>query len=174
MKKVIDVQAGEVKAGHGGIVFKSRAIGSCIAIAAYDSNLNVGALAHVMLPGRAPAYRKPTEKTKYAADAIDAIINKMAELGSKTECMDVALVGGGNVLEREDDTICADNIESTQQLLKERQVKIRACALGGMKRRSISLDLDSGIVSYSEGDSGELELWRPKPTGTRADSVATI
>jgi chemotaxis protein CheD len=158
-QKVIDIQTGQVKAGRGKVILQSRAIGSCIAIVAYDATKNVGALAHIMLPGRAPA-RKEFEKTKYAADAIDAILNKMTVLDSKKDDIEVFLIGGGNVLNREDDTICKDNIESVLKLLSEKQLKVRAQAVGGTARRSVSLDVEHGIVSYAEGDGGEKQLWR--------------
>ncbi len=159
MTKTIDVQIGQVEAGRGKVILQSNAIGSCIAIAAYDATKNIGAMAHVMLPGRAPL-KKESEKTKYAADAIDAILNKMARLGSKTEDIEVALVGGANVLDREDNSICEDNIESVLELLAKKGLEIRARALGGTNRRSVSLDIERGIVSYSEGNGCEVQLWR--------------
>ncbi|MBI4669600.1 MAG: hypothetical protein HY747_10555, partial [Elusimicrobia bacterium] len=35
-------------------ILRADAIGSCIAVAAYDSKKRVGAMAHVMLPGSSP------------------------------------------------------------------------------------------------------------------------
>ncbi len=159
MTKIVDVQIGQVKAGKGKVILQSKAIGSCVAIVAYDAIKSIGALAHVMLPGAAPA-KKSVEKTKYTANAIDAIVNKMSKLGSKKDDIEVVLVGGGNVLNREDDTICKDNIESALKLLSEKQLKVRAQAVGGTARRSVSLDVEHGIVSYTEGDGGEKLLWR--------------
>lgn len=158
-QKVSDVQIGQVKAGRGKVILQSKAIGSCVAIVAYDATKHIGALAHIMLPGRAPA-KKEVEKTKYAADAIDAIVSKMNKLGSKTDDIEVTLVGGGNILNREDDTICNTNIESTLQLLEEKHLKVAAQAVGGTVRRSVSLDVERGIVSYTEGNSREKQLWR--------------
>lgn len=163
MKKIVDVQIGQVKAGKGKVILQSKAIGSCVAIVAYDAIKNVGALAHVMLPGRAPA-KKKVEKTKYTANAIDAIISKMSKLDSKKDDIEVVLVGGGNILNREDDTICKDNIESALKLLSEKQLKVRAQAVGGTARRSVSLDVERGIVYCSEGNSSERELWRSEKT----------
>ncbi len=160
-QKVIDIQIGQVKAGRGKVILQSKAIGSCIAIVAYDATKNIGALAHIMLPGRAPA-KKAVEKTKYAADAIDAIVSKMSKLGSKKDDIEAALVGGGNILQREDDTICDTNIESTLGLLEKKGLKVRAKAVGGIARRSVSLNVERGIVSYTEGDSGEKLLWKHK------------
>jgi len=161
MEDIIDVQIGQVKADRGKVILQSKAIGSCVAIVAYDATKNIGALAHVMLPGRAPA-KKIVEKMKYAADAIDAIISKMSHLGSKKDDIEVVLVGAANVLCREDDTICRDNIESVLDLLAKKQLKVKDQALGGTARRSVSLDIERGIVSCAEGNGCQTELWRTK------------
>ncbi|GAG56927.1 unnamed protein product, partial [marine sediment metagenome] len=61
-----------------------------------------------------------------------------------------------------DDTICNTNIESALELLGEKGLKVRAKAVGGTARRSVALDVERGIVSYSEGDNGKTVLWRAK------------
>jgi len=160
MKKIIDVQIGEVEVGRGKVILKSKAIGSCIAVLAYDATKNIGAMAHVMLPGSAPANKEPNERTKYAANAIDTMVSRMGHLGSKNDDLEVVLVGAGNVLNRKDDTICKDNIESTLELLRKKHLKLSAQAVGGINRRSVSLDVERGIISYSESDSSEIQLWR--------------
>lgn len=160
MKKSIDVQIGEVKSGTGQEILKSNAIGSCIAIAVYDSSKVHGALAHVMLPGRSPESRKTDEKTRYAANAIDEIIAQMSELGSEINDIQVVMVGGGNVLKRPDDTICQINIQSSLKILKSKKLEVVASALGGMERRSISLDIEDGTVAYTQGNSKEILLWK--------------
>jgi len=161
MKEIVDVQIGQVKAGKGKVILQSKAIGSCVAIVAYDAAKSAGALAHVMLPGKAPA-KKMVEKTKYAADAIDAIISKMSHLSSKKDDIEVVVVGAANVLGREDDTICRDNIKSILDLLAKKRLKVKAQALGGTARRSASLDIERGIVSCAEGNGSQTELWRTK------------
>jgi chemotaxis protein CheD len=160
MKKVRDVQIGQVRADTGGVILKSSAIGSCVVAVAYDTAKKVGAMAHIMLPGRAPTRKKGREKTKYAADAIDAILHKMARLGSATVDIKAAVVGGANVLEREDDTICRANIESTLGLLLEKCLTIAAEATGGTQRRNVRLDIDTGTITYTEGNGGEKQLWK--------------
>ena len=159
-QKVVDIQIGQVKTGRGKVILQSSAIGSCIAIVAYDATKHIGVLAHIMLPGRAPPRKKCEERTKYAANAIDTIVSKMSKLGSKKDDIEVVLVGGGNILQREDDTICNANIESTLELLANKGLKVTAKAVGGTARRSVSLDVEHGIVSYAEGNGGEKQLWR--------------
>ncbi len=158
MKQVVDVNTGEVKVGVGETILRSVAIGSCVAVAALDSVKRVGAMAHIMLPGSAPKYS--LEKTKYAFDGIEQLLNQMFEAGANTDETEVCLVGAGNVLKREDDTICEANIESATQILKEKKIPVMASVLGGTKRKSVFLDVENGCIFYVEGDEKEKTLWQ--------------
>jgi chemotaxis protein CheD len=159
VKEVIDVNTGEVRVGRRKEILRSLAIGSCIVIAAYDSKNKIGAMAHVMLPGSAP--KKSLQKAKYTTDAIDEMIGKMILAGSDKDDIEVCLVGGGNVLRKKDDTICKDNIASATQLLKKKSIPIRNSALGGTERKGVFLNVESGRISYTEGDGKEQPLWKP-------------
>lgn len=70
--------------------------------------------------------------------------------------------GGANVLERGGDTIGKDNVESVVGLLKDKNMDVKAVLLGGIKRRSISLDIEQGSVYCTEGDGSESLLWQSK------------
>jgi len=159
MKRIIDVNTGEVEAGGRGTILRSNAIASCVVVAAYDPAKKVGALAHVMVPGAAPG-GKGFQRTRYAADAIEEMMSRMTELGVNKEDIEVCLVGGGNVLKKEDDTICRANIASVVDILDKKRVKIRAKTLGGTERRTVSLDVDEGSVHYTVGDGKRKLLWK--------------
>jgi len=58
--------------------------------------------------------------------------------------INVCLVGAGNVLKKENYTICNDNIKSVMKILNDKQLKISAKALGGTLRRSVRLDIENG------------------------------
>lgn len=169
MKNIIDVQTGEVKAGSGEVIIKSDAIGSCIAIVAYDSRKKAGAIAHVMLPGVSPEKCTPP-RTRYAADAIDVMINEVARLGVNSDDIEVCLVGGANVLKRNNDTIWKDNIDSVVELLKRKNIKIRAEALGGTKRRSVFIDVERGVIHYTDLDGSERVLYKAEEKSREAGS----
>jgi len=157
MKEIVDVNTGEIAVSKEGIILRSMAIGSCVVIAGYDWEERVGAIAHIMLPGRAP--EKAPEKTKYAADAIDELVNRMAQTGSQQCNIEVCLVGGGNVLKKEDDTICEQNIMSVIQLLQKENIPLRASSLGGTERRTVSLDVEKGKIFCSKAEGKEELLW---------------
>jgi chemotaxis protein CheD len=159
LKETIDVNTGEVKVCSNGGILRSIAIGSCLGVAAYDAKGKIGALAHVMLPGSAPKSKRE-ERTKYAADGIDEMINLMTEAGSCRNDIEACLVGGGNVLMRLDDTICKDNIDSTIKILEKQKIPIMAKRVGGTVRRSVFMDVEAGSVFYTEGDGQEKLLWQ--------------
>lgn len=148
-----------MKSGDKNTILNSSAIGSCVVIAAYDANEKVGALAHIMLPGKAPE-KKELQKTRYAANAMEELIRRMNLLGIKEKNIAVCLVGSANVLEKKDDTIALDNVTSVIDILKKENIKVKAKSVGGTERRSISLDIDNGSIYYSIGDGTEKLLWQ--------------
>ena len=158
MKEVIDVNTGELAVHRGRFVLRAIAIGSCVVVAAYDLKSKIAGMVHIMLPGHAP--EKSSEKVKYAADGIEQMMSRMTKSGSNTDDIEVCLVGAGNVLQKEDDTVCAANIESVTKILSEKSIPVRASVLGGTKRKSIFLDCETGSISYTEGDGQEQPLWQ--------------
>ena len=171
MSKTVDVNIGQVKVAKGKVILTSTAIGSCVGIVAYDVTRKIGALAHVMLPGWAPKGRAKDEKTKYTGDAIEAIVSQMTKLGSRIDDIQIAVVGGANVLQRKDDTISEDNIESTFELLQKYNLKVRAKAVGGTVRRSVSLDIESGKIYFSEADEAKKLLWEPEKNDQKSRAI---
>lgn len=157
-KEIVDINTGEVKVATEGTILRSVAIGSCVAVAAIDFKRKIGAMAHIMLPGS--ALRHSLEKTKYAFDGIEQLLNQMFEAGANTDETEVCLVGGGNVLKKENDTICEANVESVTQILKEKNIPVMASVLGGTKRKSVCLDVENGRISFREGDETEKILWQ--------------
>ena len=160
MKDIIDVNTGQVRLGKGDVILRSLAIGSCITAAAYDCRAGIGAIAHIMLPGSAP--EESAEKTRYAENAIEEMVGLMVRGGSQKGNIEVCLVGAGNVLKKDNDTICVDNIRSTVRVLEERGIPIRATALGGTERKSIFLDIEIGRITYGKGNGQKELLWKPE------------
>jgi chemotaxis receptor (MCP) glutamine deamidase CheD len=94
------------------------------------------------------------------ADALDEMIRIITAQGANLCNLEACLVGAGNVLKKQDDSICKNNINSIAQLLKEKHIPVKAAVLGGTERKSISMDIKSGSVYYTEGDREEKVLWK--------------
>jgi len=159
MKQIIDVPTGKIEVGNEKMILKTSAIGSCVVISVSSVKKKVGALAHIMLPGKAPDSNS-FEKTKYAADAIDEILKKIVSFGVDIKDIEVCLVGGANILKRTDDATGKNNIDSTIEILRERKIMIKAQAVGGTARRSVSFDIEKGCIFYTEGDEDKGLLWQ--------------
>ena len=144
--------------GRYGAVLASNGIGSCVAVVALDIERRVGGIAHVMLPGKAPA--KEARKTKYALDALEALLEKLCAAETAPGQLKFFLIGGGNVLKIKGDTVCGSNIRSVSGLLREMGLKILKKSVGGNQRRTVRLDVSCGAVYYTKGSGAEEILWK--------------
>lgn len=152
MKKTINIATGEVKMGTAGDLLVSNGIGSCIVIIGINLKKEIGAVAHFMLPGKAPENEKQS-KTKYAEDAMLKLLQELQIKENDARQYSVCLVGAGNVLQKQDDTICESNIQSIYALLDNLKTGISATSLGGNCRRSVSFDVETGEVFITTDDS---------------------
>jgi len=155
--ETITIFTGEVKAVQAPAVLETWAIGSCVAVAAYDKQHKTGAMIHIMLPGKAP--HKKNNSTKYAADALSLLVEKMTRMGSSINDIEVCLAGGANVLETTDGSVGRSNANSIVKILQEMNVPIAASDLGGRQRRSLRIDTGTGIVYSTTGDNTEQIFW---------------
>ena len=154
--RFIDVPTGEVGFAQGKGQLAASAIGSCIAVAMHDNLLRAGGIAHIMLPGKAPSDIIDDQQYKYARNGIGYLLNKLKTTGSKEERINVYAAGGGNVMERQDDTICANNIESVLNVIAELNLVLSARMLGGNMRRRVRLDVATGHFYCGVGDGAEV------------------
>jgi chemotaxis protein CheD len=154
MKNIVYAQTGEVKEGDRSIILKSGAVGSCIVVTAYNKEFMLGAMAHILLPGKAPD-KKNIAATKYAQNAVHKLLEIFLDKRIELNELEVCVAGGANVLNRSNDEICKSNIESVNEILEDTKVKVQACSLGGILRRSVSLDIETGKLYLSVGDQKE-------------------
>ncbi len=158
-KKMQYVNTGEVYSGGIETILNSGAIGSCVVVIAFDSITTTGAMAHVMLPNKSP-HERMSNATRYAANAIEELLNQLFKKGVKKENIDLCIVGGANVLKRKNDTIGIDNVNSVKKLLKEEELDIKAEAIGGFERRTVLFDIEKGCIYYTVGDLHQKTLWQ--------------
>jgi len=156
-----DVLVGEIHVAAGSAQIVANALGSCIAVVLYEPRHRIGGVTHVMLPGEAPPNEQDGERQyRYAQNAIDGLLERLAGAGAERGNLCAMVAGGGNVLGRSDDTICRDNIASVLGILAGKGLYPCAQSLGGTVRRRIRLDVGNGVWYCAEGDGPEMVLWR--------------
>lgn len=147
--KFIDVYTGKVIVSSKPVILRAMALGSCVAVMVYDRYRKIGGLAHIMLPGRSPK-QDVEDRTKYAENAIDFLLDSIKRIGAKAEDLEVNLVGGANVLG--EGSISKEVANSISGYLKKLGIEPKNEKTGGTERRSASLYIESGKVFYTEGD----------------------
>jgi len=153
-----NVATGHLATGTKNGIISSSPLGSCVAVIAYDKTSKTGGIAHIMLPGKSPTKDKK-EENKYAENAIENLLDALKRLGSKKANIEICLVGGANVLRKENDTIADNLIFSIFEILEREKLSIKKTSLGGYERRTAKLTLHSGSVTFTLGDNSEAELY---------------
>ncbi len=153
--EIINVDTGEVEVTSRPAILCALALGSCVAVIAYNRQKKIGGLAHIMLPGRSTKW-KSDDKMKYSEDAIDALLDAVKKRGSQIEDLELDIIGGANVLGEGD--LPDKVVESILNYLKKLGIKPKSAIVGGTEQRSASLDIVSGRIFYTEGDSAAKEL----------------
>jgi chemotaxis protein CheD len=137
----------------------THALGSCVAVLAYDPARQQGGLLHYLLPSskrsRAKALATPEN---YADTGIPALFRALYGLGSRKVDIVVTLVGGSRRLE--DGGIFDTgrrNYLSARQVLGQNGVPIAAEDVGGTKPRTVRMTLLDGVITVSsQGDKRTL------------------
>jgi len=152
MKKIEYVNTGEIACGAENVILNSGAIGSCVVVVVFDKEKRLGAMAHIMLPGKSPNNPKPS--TKYAADAISILHEYFLETTSNFENLVCCIAGGANVLHKKNDSLCHDIIKSVEEEISKNKFSISKKSVGGTLRRTVQFDTYTGEVYYTIENSG--------------------
>ncbi len=159
MKDITYVNTGEVRSGGSDLILSSGAIGSCVVITAFDPLNNVGGMAHVMLPGTATS-KYQLNACRNASNAIDELLNQLCLLNVEENNIEFCMIGGANVLKRKNDNIGEKNIESIDELLNNKGLKVCSREVGGFERRTTLFDIEKGCIYFTVGDSKQKILWQ--------------
>lgn len=153
------VTSGKLATGAKKGVIRTSPLGSCVAVIAYDAFTKIGGIAHIMLPGESPDNKKE-EENKYTHNAIINLLNALTLLGTAEVNLEFCLVGGANVLKNENDHIAKNVSTCVVDFLEQKKLIVKKTALCGYQRRTATLNLGSGVVSFTVGDSSEMILWK--------------
>jgi len=148
---------GHLATGTKSGIIRTSPLGTCVAVIAYDKTSKTGGIAHTMLPGKSPTKDKK-EENKYAENAIENLLDELKSLGSKKANIEICLIGGANVMRKENDATADNLILSIFEILERKKLNIKKTSLGGYERRTAKLCLHSGMVSFTLGNNRETEL----------------
>jgi chemotaxis protein CheD len=120
-------------------------LGSCVAVCLWDRTLGIGGINHYMLPSwNGMELASP----KYGNIAIEKLVEKMLQLGSKQSNLVAKIFGGGEVIAFSSNImhIGQRNIMVAEEMLEERHIPIIGRSTGGNSGRKIIYNTKTGEV----------------------------
>lgn len=144
-----NVGMGDFSVGEGSTVLSALGIGSCVAVCLYNSENDVAALGHVMLP------KKEGDNSKKRADVIiEGMIDELADKGVDESSLAAKIFGGASMFGSKDHSIGKENVESVENILQNKDINIEESEIGGNKGRAVWLTCNSGEVVERKFDEG--------------------
>jgi chemotaxis protein CheD len=135
--------------GIGEVAFASKpcvirtVLGSCVGVSLYDPVLKIGGMSHFLL-ARAP---QGQNSTRYGDIALNSLIDKFLQAGSKIGRLEANEAGGGLILNINEIFFVGErNIQVADEILAKRGLRTLRREVGGDKGRRMILDSETGIV----------------------------
>jgi chemotaxis protein CheD len=128
------------------------ALGSCIAVVAYDSAAKVGGMLHFQLPESKPFEAQAAENPyKFGDTGIAALFEQLYALGAQKNRMVIGIFGGANMMRDEHVfQIGIRNTRTAKKMLWQNSLFIKFEDVGGTTNRTVSLDLDTGRMKMKK------------------------
>lgn len=145
-------------------ILVTYALGSCVGICLYDKRLQVGGLAHIMLPDSTQFLHQHQEinRMKFADTAIVDVVKEMQQLGADIRNITAKIAGGAKMFQMQSNTqfgsIGDRNVDSVKQVLGNWEIPIIAEDTRKNYGRTVYFDLSTGIMKVSSLGKNLLEL----------------
>jgi len=155
----IRVRISEMKVAKGDAVLVSYGMGSCVGVAIFDPEQEVGGLAHVLLPG---SPRQEDNPMKFSDTAIKLLVEEIQRMGGYSESMFAKVVGGANMFswigDEDKKTIGERNVDAVLEKLAEMGIRVVAKDVGGTEGRTVEFYAGSGNITVRTACGEETQL----------------
>lgn len=149
LKKNIVVQVSDARVSRSPETqLVTYSLGSCIAVALYDSNCRVGGMIHYQLPGsEMDPERAKRDPFMFADTGLHMLIDKMLEMGAAKNKMNVKAAGGAAMATGPKGfDIGKRNFLALRKVLWKYGIMMNAHDVGGNNPRNMYLDIETGTV----------------------------
>ncbi len=131
------------------ITLSTYALGSCVAVVAYDPQTKAGGLLHLMLPDSTISPAKASSQPAMFADTgLPLLFRSLAGLRADFSRIRIFLAGGANVLcDADTFRIGERNIKAASDFLVRNNLFVRHTSLGGTINRTVHLNIGTGEIT---------------------------
>ena len=144
-----------------GQVLATYALGSCIGLAVHDAQAGLGGLLHFMLPDSGIDHERGRENPWMFADTgIPMLLDRLCARGASKRRLTVRAAGGASMMDQENVfDIGRRNYLAMRKILWKAGVMVHGEAVGGIRSRTVRLEIGSGKFLIQEG--GEVRELTP-------------
>jgi len=142
MTEEIEIRIGEIEITDSKKILTARALGSCVAVAMFDRENEVGGLAHVLL---GKGNRKKDGKTcMYADKAVKNLEKGILKKGGKKRKLKSKIAGGASMFSSTSSgEVGQDNVKTVTEELENRNIPIVGKHTGGTHARNVRFKVGS-------------------------------
>lgn len=135
-------------ANHPAITLSTYALGSCIAVLAYDPGAQVGGLLHLMLPeSRIAPEKAAAQPAMFADTGLPLLFRSLVGLRAQMARLRIFVTGGACMLCTADTfRIGERNIDAVAHHLANAGFPVRQWSVGGTINRTVHLDIGTGAI----------------------------
>ncbi|MBS3781221.1 MAG: chemotaxis protein CheD [Candidatus Thermoplasmatota archaeon] len=137
-----EIKIGEMEITDEKEILVARALGSCVAVAIYDRQNEVGGMAHVLL-GKGNKHRE-NKPAFYADKAIENLVKEVRRLGGRRENLEAKIVGGASMFSSQSKRKVGEkNVEAVIKELDDRNIPVKGKDIGGTHARNVRFKVGS-------------------------------
>ncbi|MES2697138.1 MAG: chemotaxis protein CheD [Verrucomicrobiota bacterium] len=131
------------------ITLSTYALGSCIAVVAYDATVRAGGLLHAMLPTSSLSPEKAgAQPAMFVDTGLNVLLRTLTGMKVDRRRMHIFLAGGASVLSGSDMfKIGERNIRATLAYLGGLGIRVSHSEVGGTINRTVHLNIGTGEIS---------------------------
>ncbi|MGD9732232.1 MAG: HDOD domain-containing protein [Desulfamplus sp.] len=125
-------------------------LGTCVGVAIFDNNINIGGLIHILLPEPVSSFA-PEYPEKYAATGLPLFLQELYEMGAKPSNMVATVAGGAFVGPLSHQDINLDiggrSTDIAMKILCKEGIKIKKAETGGFFTCTLELNMSNGATN---------------------------
>ncbi len=144
------VGVGEVAvSNNAGVTLSTYALGSCIAVVAYDRVAQAGGLIHIMLPDSSLSPDKAERQPAMFADTgLPLMFRNLLGLKAERSRLRIFVAGGASVISGSDMfKIGERNIVAVKKVINALALPVVKADIGGVNNRTVHLNIETGAVA---------------------------
>ena len=136
-------------------------IGSGIVVSIYDPLTRTGGMLSLVLPASSTMSPEKAERQPYmfADTGLPALLEAFEDIGAKTVNVKIVIAGGAQIMDQKAEfNIGLKNHQAVSAFFFNRNLSIDHEDIGGISRRTLSLDIGSGCNIIQTIGQGEVQV----------------